>query len=407
MPPGGGTAPGAAADYPHYLKFAHSAFLTGEDPTEGDGTPAFSAFETAFVLKGEMEKTAEGPSPYASAASFDPTVEVIDVKSKFEDYEAEVKSLDGPADLLAALTFANTQWNDLISTEPGKTATLSSIDNTSDVPLTVTTTTNHGFQTGDKVHFAGVNLTVELNGNIYAITRTGPTTFTLDGTDGDDFTAGGTSGTITQRIDRVTTTVDAAETRSRRQHLHDVSNTMVGYFDARAVMTTQCTMAIANLENARGERVRDMEAKLRLYNARERTDKIMQIANQWLVEDRRKSQALQTRTGMQMDISRFGIIAENDQIEQDLQWAVKDRLWDLELFQYHGNYLAAINGAAVMPRAQTQRERLMGAVFTSLGAAAEGATMGASVGGPIGAVAGAGFGFFGTMAAQLFGFDMI
>jgi len=49
--------------------------------------------------------------------------------------------------------------------------------------------TGHGRSTGDRVIFAGVGGTTELNGNIYTITVSNDNNFTLDGTDGDDFTA--------------------------------------------------------------------------------------------------------------------------------------------------------------------------------------------------------------------------
>ena len=58
--------------------------------------------------------------------------------------------------------------------------------------------TGHGLSTGDELTFVGVGATVELNGNSYIISKVDADNFTLDGTDGDDFTAwtsGGTAGT--------------------------------------------------------------------------------------------------------------------------------------------------------------------------------------------------------------------
>ncbi len=66
----------------------------------------------------------------------------------------------------------------------------------SDNPVRVDTTAAHGLKTGFKVKFFSVGGTVELNNRIYTITVTDTVTFTLDGTDGDDYTAWTSGGTL-------------------------------------------------------------------------------------------------------------------------------------------------------------------------------------------------------------------
>lgn len=78
------------------------------------------------------------------------------------------------------------------------TKTVSSIALPSGSPVIITTTTSHGFTTGNTVKFAGVADTTELNGKEYVITYKDADEFYLDGTDGDDFTAGGNEGTISK-----------------------------------------------------------------------------------------------------------------------------------------------------------------------------------------------------------------
>jgi len=50
------------------------------------------------------------------------------------------------------------------------------------------TLASHGLTTGRQVTFSGTVGTTELNGSIYRVTSTGTDTFTLDGTDSDNFT---------------------------------------------------------------------------------------------------------------------------------------------------------------------------------------------------------------------------
>lgn len=67
-------------------------------------------------------------------------------------------------------------------------------------PISVTTDAAHGFLTGDKVRFRNVVGTTELNGNDYTITKTGSTTFTLDGINGTSgYTAFSTIGFVAMR----------------------------------------------------------------------------------------------------------------------------------------------------------------------------------------------------------------
>lgn len=58
--------------------------------------------------------------------------------------------------------------------------------------------TGHSFSTGEAVWFANVGGTVELNNNLYVITRTDDDNFTLNSTDSSDYTAFTAGGTATQ-----------------------------------------------------------------------------------------------------------------------------------------------------------------------------------------------------------------
>jgi hypothetical protein len=64
--------------------------------------------------------------------------------------------------------------------------------------VVITTTTSHDWTTGDTIKFSAVEGTTELNGNEYVITYKDADEFYLDGTDGDDFTAWTSLGTISK-----------------------------------------------------------------------------------------------------------------------------------------------------------------------------------------------------------------
>lgn len=65
-------------------------------------------------------------------------------------------------------------------------------------PCAITTSTAHGFTTGNQVTFASVGGMTNLNGNTYTITVTGTTTFTLNSTDSTAYGVYTSGGTVTR-----------------------------------------------------------------------------------------------------------------------------------------------------------------------------------------------------------------
>lgn len=63
-------------------------------------------------------------------------------------------------------------------------------------PAVVTTTTNHGLKTGDRVAIAGVSNTTSINDNAYTVTVVDTKTFRLDGSDTSSHSKTGSGGTF-------------------------------------------------------------------------------------------------------------------------------------------------------------------------------------------------------------------
>jgi hypothetical protein len=88
---------------------------------------------------------------------------------------------------------------------------------------------------------------------------------------------------------------------------------------------------------------------------------------------------------MYIEGKRIKIVAKKEQTDQDAKIDEEDALWDMEVFQYGGNLLAAIGGGVSTPNTkQPSRSQSM------LGGALSGAAAGAMISGgnPIGAIAG-------------------
>jgi len=71
-------------------------------------------------------------------------------------------------------------------------ADITAVTLTDDAEVIITATA-HGFSTGDRVLISGCTRVVDLNDKSYTVTWTGANTFTLDGTDGDDYSDLGSS----------------------------------------------------------------------------------------------------------------------------------------------------------------------------------------------------------------------
>ncbi len=96
-----------------------------------------------------------------------------------------------------------------------------------------------------------------------------------------------------------------------------------------------------------------------------------------------------SKVGAQKDVvhyttesGRIKTVISGEEQRLNLDYDVKDALWDLEVYQYGNNVLASISGAP------TSRDMDTGGAKSMVGGALSGAAIGAQVGGPWGAAAG-------------------
>lgn len=194
----------------------------------------------------------------------------------------------------------------------------------------------------------------------------------------------------------ITAVVNASETRTRGQHLRDVSRAAVGFFETRSVMSTTYDVAMAYLEAQRQLQLNDESTRLHLQAQMERTDAILRLADAYLAQVARRLEAERIATALNFDIKRAEVTAKQDQTEFNLDVETRDATWDLELFAYHAQALGSLQGISTLPRATSGRERLLAAITNS---ASAGLQFGIATGKPgLGLLS-----FGGMLAAQLYG----
>ena len=99
-----------------------------------------------------------------------------------------------------------------------------------------------------------------------------------------------------------------------------------------------------------------------------------------------------------VESGRIKIVAKKEQKDMDNTIDINDALWDLEVFQYGANLLAAVSGGTTPTAGGINKPS---AVASALGGAFSGATVGAQVsGGYVGAIVGAVVGAAGSLIAR-------
>lgn len=175
-----------------------------------------------------------------------------------------------------------------------------------------------------------------------------------------------------------------------------LASVMAGYAEANAVVGTQMGQRLVAEVRGFEDTVAEFDARLTSTLELERPRYVIQVAEQALRAFELRYKLLTQAVSIAAEAGRFEITATQDQKDKDLGYEVKNIQWELDLYDYPFKGMAALGGAAVLPRAQTQGERLLGSVTNALSA---GLSVGTTFGSPaIGAAAG-----LGMLGADLLG----
>lgn len=169
-----------------------------------------------------------------------------------------------------------------------------------------------------------------------------------------------------------------------------------GMRDMGSVLTTGFTLGQANIEASHDLSVAKLDAELRLQSRRLG----WQLSLQWVqinIDWNRTVAALSDEVAIRYLEARMKV----DQL--DVEMSAKDRLFDLEVFQYGGNLMASIAGATSTTKPETSMiSAALGGVLSGAAAGAKIGGMIGAAGGPIGAAGGAAIGGLLGLAAAIF-----
>ena len=159
-----------------------------------------------------------------------------------------------------------------------------------------------------------------------------------------------------------------------------------GMRDINAVMSSAFVFGKANIEGMRDRDVTKYGTELRVKMNIQRNELISKSTELMLTNLMHRVEFEKAVASLSVEAKRIHIVANKEQTDQDVKFDEADAQWDLEVFQYGANLLAAIGGGTAQP---SGGQKQMTTSQSALGGALAGAAVGAQVGGPWGAGIGA------------------
>ncbi len=180
---------------------------------------------------------------------------------------------------------------------------------------------------------------------------------------------------------------DALETATESAYLRGINRFSAGMSDINATNSSAYFFGLALLESGHQRQIVEKRAE-------------------WAQQDRyNKLRAQEALTRLDLEIGKTKLVAKMDRLDKIVQYRTQSELWDLELYEYGSNMLAAIAGAVSTKNktGKTLTSVLAGSLTGAAGGAMIGSMMApanatgmAALGGPwalgIGAVLGGLFG---------------
>ena len=164
-----------------------------------------------------------------------------------------------------------------------------------------------------------------------------------------------------------------------------------GMSDINAVISSSFTLGRAVIEGFRNRDVAKHASGLRLQLSAQRNDMTVKSTASvlYMLMERVKFEGMYAQ--LMSDAKRIRVIAQKEQVDQDLAIAEADARWDLEVFQYGANVLAGIGGGTTQtaPAGMSKgQSALSGAAAGAAMGAQSGTWMGVGIGAVVGGVAG-------------------
>lgn len=151
-----------------------------------------------------------------------------------------------------------------------------------------------------------------------------------------------------------------------------------GMRDINAVISSAFVIGRAIIEDGRDREVARFEGSLRMKAFGDDALRLVAL----------KLQYQQTLTEATMKAHGLKIAAKKEEVDDQAEFDEQDARWDLEVFQYGANLLAAPGGGVMIPKGQQGMSKTQATISGAMAGASVGASTGSGYGVVIGAVVG-------------------
>jgi len=156
-----------------------------------------------------------------------------------------------------------------------------------------------------------------------------------------------------------------------------------GMADIGAINSSAYIIGLALMENEHLRQIARVNADLALQEKQRKNNMVLQAVAMMMQELQFRSDLERVATSLNTEIRRITIVAHSEFLSRDLEIASKDASWNLEIWQYASNLLAAVQGGTSIPGSGTQGDVHQGP--SMLGGVLSGAASGAMISSMLGA----------------------
>lgn len=175
--------------------------------------------------------------------------------------------------------------------------------------------------------------------------------------------------------------VDSMEDGMEVSHLRAMGRFAAQMSEINAVMSSAFLVGMAQMEQEFQRGLTKARVELRLGQEQRRVAYVLQaishMAGLYQMGYQNRAQGYTSA----IEVQRLALIAEKEEKDMDNEFDVADALWDLDIFKYGANLMAAPAGGTAVGREPSKAQ-------TALGGAATGAALGLQAAGPTGAIIG-------------------
>ena len=191
--------------------------------------------------------------------------------------------------------------------------------------------------------------------------------------------------------------VDNYDSTQSKAHMNSIARFSAGMADIGGHNSSAYIIGLALMEDEHLRAVRKVDKDLRFEAYKDKLRLYDSFTKDEINLFNTQHELRKASVGMRMELERMSIIAEKEQSDRDVELSIRDNQWEMEVWQYGSNVLAAISGAVGSPTHAIGKEaeggsRLQNVLGGVLSGAAGGMISGgpwaAGVGGLIGGVSG-------------------